>query len=378
MKQSALAISLFIALGGSAFAAAAQAEVVVLEDTPAVAPSQQRLGLAASSGPYQAIGVGVSSTNRLFVSFPKLGGPYRYGLTEVVGGSELPYPDASWNAATARDDHHFASVQDLYVDADDFLWVLDSQPATQNPDGSSTEGYFKLVKFDIATGRALRIYHFDDLDKHRSALNDVRVDTQRNLAYLSDPGLAAIVVLDLSNGKSRVVLANTTPTLADPDIVLSYGGVEMRDATGKPYASNVNGIALTRDNRFLYFKPVTNVNLYRIETQYLADPNLDAGTLLSKVQFVKEVGITHGLEADSSGNIILTSSLDYSIKYLSPDFTVHTLVTDSRLIWPDSLGIGTNGYLYVSSSQLNRGAQWNNGVSRATLPYGVYRTRLPH
>ncbi|WP_028297200.1 SMP-30/gluconolactonase/LRE family protein [Olivibacter sitiensis] len=323
-------------------------------------------------GPYQAIGVGVSSQNRLFVSFPRRGGIYRYGLAEVVNGQLTPFPDKEWNEADADSKNGFASVQDLFVDAHDHLWVLDSKPA-----GGSGEGKFKLLDINLKDNRVEKTYHFEDLDKAHSALNDIRVDTEKGLAYLSDPGLAAIVILDLNTGKTHVVLEKTPFTSADPDIILAYKGTEMRDQSGKPFSSHVNGIALTKDFSYFYFKPINQTHLYRIGTEYLADPSLSQQELAAKVEDVCEVGVTHGLEADAKGNIFLTSSLDYSIKYLSPDGKLHTLVQDDRLLWPDSFGVGTDGYLYFSCAQLQQEAAWNGGVNKAQLPYRIYKVKLP-
>lgn len=361
MKLKTL-LSAFVIGGGLAFAALAQ-------DGGSRTHSPDLIPVVAF-GPYQPIGVGVTSTNRLFVSFPNRGGPYRYGLSEVVNGEVRPFPNAAWNTTSAPDDTHFASVQDIYVDTGDLLWVLDSKPAPQG-------GYFKLIRFNIATGEAERIYRFDDLDKTKTALNDVRIDTQRQLAYLSDPGQAAIVVLDLATGRSRVVLAGSEPTSADASIVLTYDGREMRNAQGAPFSSHVNGIALTKDNRYFYFKPINKRTLYRIGTQYLADAKLSDADILQQVETVGEVGVTHGLEADAQGNIYLSTSEDYTIKYVTPDGKLHTLVQDSRIIWPDSLGVGTDGYLYFSSAQLNREEQWNGGESRTELPYQVFKVKLP-
>lgn len=332
-------------------------------------------------GDYRAIGVGVSSDNRLFVSFPRRGSTYQYGLVEVVNGELKPYPDTEWNSE-GDETVHFASVQDLFVDADDFLWVLDSKPA---PGGSifggngegKPEGHFKLLKINLTTNQIDTVYTFDDLDKTRSGLNDIRVDTRKGLAYLSDPGLAAIVVLDLNTGKTRTVLEKTPFTLADPDIVLSYNETEMRDESGKPFSSNVNGIALTRDFKYLYFKPINKKNLFRIATEYLADASLTDEALQAKVEDMGEVGVTHGLEADDKGNIFLTNSLDYSVRYLNPAGEVYTLVQDSRLLWPDSFGIGTDGYLYFSCAQLQNEPQWNKGVNKAQLPFTLYKVELP-
>ena len=152
----------------------------------------------------------------------------------------------------------------------------------------------------------------------------------------------------------------------------------MRNKDGKAFSSNVNGIALTSDNKYFYFKPINKLNLYRIETKFLADASLSEKNLLAKVEDMGEVGITHGLIADRKGRIYLTNSVDYSVKYFNPeDGKVLTLVRDSRLLWPDSFGIGSDGYLYFSCSQLQRQPVWNDGKSKVEFPYQVFRVKLP-
>ncbi|RAV29088.1 L-dopachrome tautomerase-related protein [Sinomicrobium soli] len=333
----------------------------------------------ADIGKSMAIGLSVNSDNRVFVAFPNYDGDGRYALTEISSGMLRPYPDKGWNIKK-DDDRHFLRIQDLYVDAEDRLWVLDSRPASRgsifgDPD-TQEEGRFKLVKINTATDRVEEVYLFEDLDKTVSGLNDVRVDTGKQLAYLSDPGQAAIVVLDLRSGKSRVVLKESPFTLAD-DIVITYGDRRMEDKNGKPFSSHVNGIALSPDFARLYFKPINKEQLFSIETSRLADSTLSERDLRSKVEEVGEAGITHGLIADSRGNIYLTTSTGYSISYFSPDGKKHTLVRDSRILWPDSLGIGTDGYLYFTCAQMQRLPQWNKGTDRTEYPYKVYRVKLP-
>lgn len=339
-----------------------------------------RLEVVASFGQSQPIGVSVSSKNRVFVSFPNRE-PYLFGLTEIVNGKRVAYPNVDWNAKEGKPDDHFINVQDIYVDSKDQLWVLDSKPGSGNSvfgkvAGDAEEGQFKLLQIDLASNKVVRQYHFEDLDKGKSGLNDVRVDHDKNLAYLSDPGQAGIVVLDLSSGNTRVVLSSTNSTKAKSDIVLAYEGHEMRDKDGNPFRSNVNGIALTKDNRYFYFKPINDTHLYRIETRYLADKSLSATETEAKVEDMGATSITHGLVADVDGNIYLTSSLDYSIKRWSPDGKIETVVQDSRLIWPDSLGIGSDGYLYFSCAQVNRLPQWNAGIDKTSFPYEVYRVKI--
>lgn len=340
-----------------------------------------KLEVVVSLDKSQPIGVSVSAENRVFVSFPKRE-PYAFGLAEVRNGKAEVFPNAAWNVKEGTDKaKFFVNVQDIYVDTDDQLWVLDSKPSPSQSifgdgGGQARNGDFKLVQIDLATNTVVNQYDFEGLDKVKSALNDVRVDTDKQLAYLSDPGQAGLVVLDLKTRQSRLVLANTAFTQADPNIVLQYEGKEMRDGQGNPFRSNVNGIALTKDNRYFYFKPINSLHLYRIETKYLADAALADKSLQGYVEDLGETAITHGLVADREGNIYLTSSLDYSIKRLTPQGKIELVVQDSRLIWPDSLGVGSDGYLYFSCAQVNRLPQWHGGEDKTSFPYEIYRVKV--
>jgi sugar lactone lactonase YvrE len=333
----------------------------------------------AQTGHYQPIGVGVSHKGRIFMTFPKKKNDknysYDYGLVELVKGQRIPYPNALWNqwdstqAAT-----RFVNVQAAVVDADDNLWVLDPS----NPDDQAAViAGIKLLKINLATTKVERTYRFEDLPRERTALNDVRIDTQRQLAYLSDPMLAALVVLDLRTGKSRIVLQGDKSTAAEPGFVLRLDGKEVKDKTGKPFSSNVNGIALTHDFKYFYFRAINQTKLYRIETHYLADPALAPAALASHVETVGETGVSHGMLADAAGNVYLSDSPNYAIRRVTPGGRFETLVHDPRLSWPDTFALGPDGYLYVTATQINRAPKWNGGESKVAYPFRLYRLKLP-
>ena len=348
-------------------------------DVQGTADEPEGLIPVAEFGESMAIGLSVGTDSRVFVAFPNADGQGGLSLAVIDSTGRLAaYPDTAWNAEGDYNSH-FLRVQDLFVDADDNLWVLDSKPGSAGNifgDGGAVSGQFKLVKIDTRSDTVEDIYLFDDLDKSASALNDVRVDVEKNLAYFSDPGQAAIVVLDLSSGATRTLLANSAYTTAT-DRVLSYDGLEMRNTDGTPFSSNINSIALTPDFKYFYFKPINQDTLFRVETRYLADTALSATALSDAVEDMGVVGPTHGMIAGENGNIYLTTSESYSISYLSPDGQLHQLVQDRRLLWPDSFGIGPDGYLYVSCAQLQRLPQWNEGVDKTEYPYTAFKVKLP-
>src|SRR5690606_11548758 len=142
-----------------------------------------------------------------------------------------------------------------------------------------------------------------------------------------------------------VVLQNEPAMLAMPNLVLYIEAKNVVDGNNRPFVSNVNGIALTRDNQYLYFRAINQQYLYRIKTQYLTDLSLAAQVLSKKVEKVAKTGICHGMIADEKGNIYLSVSTEKAIKYLSPDGKLHMLSQNDQYIWPDSFGIGGDGYL---------------------------------
>jgi len=337
--------------------------------------AQSKLETVADFGNHQPIGLGVSKTNRIFVTFPKNSDHYDYGLAEIVKGERRPYPNAEWNQwDSLKAQSRFINVQALFVDQTNALWVLD--PASPAGQRAIPEG-IKLVKINLTTNQVETVYRFEDLPRERTGLNDVQIDTRHQMAYLSDPGRAAIVVLDLKTGKSRTVLENDKSTKADPNFVLNIDEKDVRDSRGNPFRSNVNGIALTHDFNYLYFRPITQTKLFRIATEHLANSALSSEALASKVEVMGETGVSHGMLADKAGNVYLTDSPDKAIRYFTPDRQLKMLVQDDRLLWPDSFGIGSDGYLYVTAAQIHRTKRYNNDQDKVDYPFRLYRVKLP-
>ncbi len=329
----------------------------------------------AEFGKHQPIGVGMSRDRRFFVTFPKTAENYDYGLAEIVGGQRRPYPNAEWNQwDSLKPQDRFVNVQAAVVDQTNTLWVLD--PANPSEEPPIVAG-IKLLKINLGTNQVERIYRFEDLPRERTGLNDVRIDTRRQVAYLSDAKRGAIVVLDLASGKSRSVLEGHKSTQADPEFKLKIDGQEVKDNKGKSFSSNVNGIALTDDFRYLYYRPITQTKLFRIATEYLINPALSAAELASHVEEMAETGVSHGMIADAKGNIYLTDSPAKAVRYLTPDRRLETLARDSRFLWPDTFAVGPDGYLYMTAAQIHRTKRYNNGQDKVDYPFRLYRMKLP-
>jgi hypothetical protein len=56
-----------------------------------------------------------------------------------------------------------------------------------------------------------------------------------------------------------------------------------------------------------------------------------------------------------------------------------TIVHDPRLLWPDTLSLATNGYLYITANQLHSQGRFHNGEDLRRKPLRVvpYTCKCP-
>jgi sugar lactone lactonase YvrE len=281
-------------------------------------------------------------------------------------GEAVPFPDEQWNDwdASGPPGDHLICVQSVYVDSDDNLWILD--PASAYLEGV-VPGGAKLLKVDLTRNEVIAKIVFDEnVAPRASYLNDVRVDTDKSVAYITDSGLGALIVVDLTTGKSRRLLSGH-PSTKSEDIVLTVGGEEWR-VGGRTPQIHSDGLALDRDGEFLYYQALTGRTLYRINTRWLLDPTLSETELGAKVESMGTTGAADGIEFGPGDYLYLTAIEDNAVNVFAGLGTVKTVVQDSRLLWPDSFAQGPDGYLYVTTSQLHLGAD-------RTEPYRIFKLK---
>ena len=324
---------------------------------------------------YQLTGVAVSAKGRLFTNYPIWSPVHKYCVVEVTSKTEAKaYPNEELNSWKDGEDgsKKFVSVQAVYIDDQDKLWVVDAA----NPGFAGVyQESDKLVRINLTTNKVERIYPMKGVTDKGSYINDVRVDTRRQVAYLTNSNQGGIVVVDLKSGKARMVLKGAPPTQTDPAYHFMVGGREVAPG-GKPLKVNSDGIALSPDREWLFWKPLTDDKLYKARTADLRDAKLKDSDLVAKVVDLGHVNITDGMEFDKKGNLYFGDMEKNAILKISPKLEKTTLVTDPRLIWPDSYAISRDGYLYISTSQVQTAPPFNNGVDKRTLPYGLFRLKI--
>ncbi|MBS7456955.1 SMP-30/gluconolactonase/LRE family protein [Coralloluteibacterium stylophorae] len=355
---------------------------------PADLPAEDAVGaleqVAAFDGPMPT-GVAVSETGRIFVNFPRWGDAVDFTVAELVDGRAVAYPDVQRNRAVAGDPAAgFISVQSVVADGRGHLWVLDTAaPGFAAP----LPGGAKLVEIDLAGDRVLRTLPFPaDVMRPRSYVNDVRFDFRAGeggVAYVTDSSLSgrgAIIVMDLARGTALRRLDGHRSTSADPGFVPIVEGRRMqaRGADGVVHAFTVasDGIALSPDGATLYFSPLSSRHLYAVPTALLRDAAVDEATLAAAVRDLGEKGASDGLEADAGGAVYASDYEHNAIHRRDVDGSWHTIAHDPRMLWPDSLAIGPDGWLYFTANQLHRQPGFQGGSDLRRRPYSLFRVRI--
>ena len=325
-------------------------------------------------------GVAVSKQNRLFVCIPRWGDPVEYTVAEIRNWRMLPFPDLPTNTINdAKPAETFVSVQSVYCDQRDRLWVLDTGSINFGPPKS---GAPKLVAYDLANNSIVKKITFpEDVCLPTTYLNDVRFDLKRGaegMAFItdsSDKGPNGIIVVDLASGRSWRKLHDHPSTKCEANFTpLVEGQSLMSRPPSGPDAYlkiGVDGIAITPDGQTLYYCPLAGRHLYSVLVDALADENAKAE---DTVEDLGDRGFaSDGLECGTDGLLYLTDYENNAIRRMTSPGQYEFVARDPRMIWPDSMSFGGDGKLYITANQLNRQKQFHHGKDLRKQPYVVFR-----
>lgn len=323
---------------------------------------------------FQFTGIAKEEGGRLFLTYPRWSNIYRYAVVTTHDSSGVaPYPNAEMNAwQTAQPgSNKWVCVQSMYIDDSGGHWVID--PAAPMLKTIAAKGA-KLVKLDKTSGAIIKSYSLMSAISDTSYANDVRIDTQNGFAYITDSKTGGIIIVNLATSAVREVLKGDKSTVSDPAYTFTIDNrILMKD--GKPAKFNSDGIALSPDKSYLYYKPLTDDKLYRIKTEYLRNFSLADTAFSKRVEDLGHFNTTDGMMFDKNGNLYMGDLQKYAIVKLDKNLKKTVLVQDSSLIWPDTYSIA-DGYLYFTCSQINKQPEYNNGINKRTTPYKVYRIKL--
>jgi sugar lactone lactonase YvrE len=332
---------------------------------------------------FKLIGIAVSKTGRIFASAPSCAAKSNC-VVEVnpKTGDMTPYPNVSWNrrksGTPSKEEHTWIQPQAMWVDRGNHLWVLDrSEPMVKDRPTP------KLVEFDLNTNKSIREYSFEGTTgfTYKDYLNDFRIDLRHRYAYLTNTSnKGGLVVLNLDTGKARQVLAGDPSTFADPNQHLMFG-TQIAKVNGKPWVVHSDGIALSPDNQWLYYRPLTDHTYWRIPTTALIDRDLSPAELASAKEYLGYNVMSGGMIMSDEGVLYVGDLEEKNVTSLTPvvedgnrRLKSSVFADSAKLAWADGFAI-YNHYLYIADSHLNE-LIFDNGYPRAG-DFTIFRVELP-
>jgi sugar lactone lactonase YvrE len=330
-------------------------------------------------------GLTVSSKGRVFLSFPRITGQSSFTLAELKDGKPVPYPTVEQNQPDkANPGDHIFSVMSAVVDNKDRLWLADTGRLGQE----AVAGATKLVGIDLATDKVIKTVMLpNNIVTAKSVLHDLRYDGSKGkdgAVYISDSsptGTSAIIVVDLASGKCLRRLSGHKSVQAEPEFLPFISGRPMMrtmpDGKKVDYQVGVAGLAVRPDGKVLYYCPQASRQLYCVDANLLFDPAVSEAAVEKSVKNLgPKPAASDGLECDKEGDVFFTDFENSTVWIRKPNGTIDKVVHDSRLIWPDSLWIAHDGYLYISASQFNQLAAFNAGTDKRTDSYQIFRYKI--
>ena len=359
-------------------------------------PSDEPLGVLEPVAYFNGAmptGVTVSHKGRIFVNFPRWGDEVSFTVAEVRDGKAIAYPDEAMNQTDphdlAADASALVSVQSVVVDPADRLWILDTGSPMFQP---TKYGGPKLLCVDLNMNQVVKKILFpQNVALPTTYLNDVRFDLQRGkegIAYITDSaqnGPNGIIVVDLASGESWRRLNDHPSTKAEDlrtflSIVEGWPFLVKQEEDGSTnLAANMgsDGIAISATGEWLYYCPLASRRLYSVSTEALSNRSVDDQYVSRTVKDEGDKGgASDGLESDAEGRIYVTNYEHNSIMRRNPNGEWETTVHDPRLLWPDTLSLASDGYLYVTANQLHRQARFHNGSDMRKKPYTLFRIKV--
>ncbi len=314
-------------------------------------------------------GIKLSKNGTIFCSFPR----WFDDVIATIGKYNKennyfePWPSLEINQLHEKSDPSgINSVLGFEIDDEDNIYILDQGKINNS---AALEGSIKLLKYSLNSSTLLKEYKFNAeiADLKSSFLNDIVIDKNKNLAYISDSGISiddnishykpGIIVLNLNTSTSHRILTNHFSVWPDESFWLHIDNKPVKEE--KQMLTGADGIALSCDGEALFYCPLTGRMIYSILTSDIENFIKEGKEIKVYNAFKKEA--SDGLLASSKGSLYMTGIETGSI-YISYEVEQDLLRFDYKnfdgyignvsSMWPDTLAMH-EGYLYFVTNQLN-------------------------
>jgi hypothetical protein len=258
----------------------------------------------------------------------------------------------------------------MIIDSQNRMWIPDVGRTNFFDSDASliTNGPAKLFVVNVTDGAVLSTYYFPNevVPYNNSFVNDIVLDEVNGYAYFTNTyANGGIIVYSITDNNSHMFTSVATERNSSYDFCVNgicYG----TDGIG---ANPSDGIALSNDNKYLYFSAVQGPALYMIEAQYLWDFSMTDAEFQSHVVLLgPKDGCSDGL-LQLGGNLFygdattsqlgvintIESSFASANSLTASGNTLLTAESPSTLNWMDtfSLDLADSNAFYFTTNRLN-------------------------
>ena len=267
-----------------------------------------------------------------------------------------PFPNREYNAMS--NPNGVRSVIGMEIDRNDVLWLLDQGRVGSAP---AVAGRQRLLAIDLRTGREVFRYTFTETeaDSQCAFLNDLAVDVDRGMVYVTDSGLmckpmkAGLIAVNTRTRTAKRFLS--APEWVNDEAGFAFTVNGRKVLQGEPLLVGADGIALSRDGGRLYWTRLTGNRLLSLPTEVVRDfdkPEQDI------IKAITQEGIlpsnADGLAMDRDDNLFMAGvALSGIMVRDGKSGKVSALLSDPQIGWPDTLAWGPGGDLYFVANNIN-------------------------
>ncbi|MEP3889473.1 MAG: L-dopachrome tautomerase-related protein [Hellea sp.] len=290
--------------------------------------------------------MGISKSGKMIMSLQPLDNPETKLVQLMKDGSYKPYPN---DAFAKGPNSELRAPIGVKIDDAGVAWVLDI-------------GSRKLFSIDTKTDTVKTRFAIPSQTlKNTSFLQDFALDQKRNRVIIADMTQGdlksapepAFVVIDLDTGATRRV-AESHPSMM-PEM---EGGFAL------------NPITIDSKYEYVYYGALHGRTMYRVPA---AAFDGDSSAVTGAIQKFGDKSYSDGSSIDTAGNVYNADveSHGYGITRPDGDFELIGKLPEGQS-WTDGITVGSDGYFYSSSNQLDRSAALS-GKNTGTGKYLVVR-----
>ena len=293
-------------------------------------------------------------------------------------GKLSAFPSEAWHTPSKEGDPartRLDAVAAVRSDPRGIVWMLDA--------GTRGRSTAKLLAWDTRVDKLHQIIHLPPpVTLADSCPTDLAIDPSNNAIFIADPASgkdAAIIVVDLSSGDARRVLAghaSVQPEKVELTIDGKKAVVVGRDEKSDGEPVGVTPITLDVPNTWLYFGAMHGKSLYRVKTQDLLNASHSVEQLGKKVERYCDKPVCDGITMDSAGNIYVSDLANRAVGFIDAKKSYRVLVRDDKkLACPTAFSFGNDGLLNVASNPLRLTPASDGGMRDAKRTFYVTKFR---